>query len=145
MPTNNLPSNDWLRIGQIVGGFGLKGQVKVKPLTEFLDRFRKGGRLRLNDDWVTIESISEHKNHLLLKLSGVEDLSAAEKLQWAFLECPATQKPKLEKDEYFTSDLVGLTVFTQDGENLGAVNEVLPSPAHDVLVVGEVMIPAVRQ
>src|SRR4051794_27425111 len=133
------PSPDWIRIGQIVGGFGLKGIVKVKPLTDFLDRFEPGSRLRLNGDWVTVESASEHKKHLLLKLSGIKSLTAAEQLQWAFLECPASEKPRLEKDEYFTSDLVGLAVETLEGEALGVVNEVLPAPAHDILVVGDIM------
>lgn len=136
---------DWYTIGQIVGGFGLKGQLKVVPLTDFLERFHKGARLRLNDDWVTVEAVSEHKGHLLLKLSGINDLTTAESLQWAYLYGRADDRPELDKDEYLTSDLIGLRVETIDGEQLGKVDEVMRAPAQDVLVVGEILIPAVKQ
>lgn len=134
-----------MRIGQIVGSFGLKGQIKVKPLTDFLDRFDVGTRLRLNEDWVTVESASEHKNQLILKLSGIDDRTTAENLQWSYLEASSAEKPELEEDEYFTQDLIGLRAETPEGEVLGNVDDVQRAPAHDILIVGEIMIPAVKQ
>jgi 16S rRNA processing protein RimM len=142
-----LPSNssDWIRIGQIVGTFGLKGQVKVLPLTEFWSRFEKGSRLRLNGDWVTVEGVTEHKAQLHLKLSGIKHIDAAEQLKWAYLEAPSSETPTLEEDEFLTSDLIGLNAETIEGEELGKVEDVLQAPAHDVLVIGEIMVPAVKE
>lgn len=133
------------RIGQIVGAFGLKGEVKVEPLTDFWERFKKGSRLRLKGDWVTVEGYREHKNRPLLKLSGVNDATAAEALQWEYLEAILTDGPDLDDDEYLTDDLIGLKVVTTDGRELGEVDEVLAMPAHDVLQIGEILIPVVKE
>jgi 16S rRNA processing protein RimM len=138
-------SKPTLRVGQIVGAFGLRGQVKVEPLTDFAERFDKGAKLLLKDSWVTVESSSLHKGRPLLKLSGIDDIGAAEALQWQFLEADADERPELEEDEFLTEDLIGLEVFTTEGESLGEVQDVLALPAQDVLQVGEIMIPVVKE
>ena len=135
---------DFIQIGRIVGAFGLKGELKVDPMTDFLDRFQKGSRLRLNGDWVTVESVRMHKGRPLVKLSGIDDATAAEKLQWAYLE-GEQQELELDDDEYLAEDLVGMQVFSVSGELIGEVDEVLAYPAQDILKVGEIMIPMVQQ
>jgi len=134
-----------VKIGQIVGAWGIRGQVKVEPLTEFADRFKIGTRLRLGGHWVTVEDFSVHKGRPLLKLSGVDDMNAAEALQWQYLELEDAPPVELEEDEYLSEDLIGMQVTTTAGEQLGRVDRVLPYPAHDVLQVGEILIPAVKQ
>lgn len=135
----------FVRIGRIVGAFGLKGEVKVDVLTDFDERFTKGARLRLKGDWVTIEAVRYHKNRPLLKLTGVNDATAAEALQWQYLEAPALAEEDLEEDEYLVEDLLGMEVRLASGEVLGEVDEVLDYPAHDVLKVGEILIPLVKE
>ena len=71
-------------------------------------------------------------------------MSDAEKLQWVYVEAEFT-RPKLEEDEFVTEDLIGIVVETTDGERLGAVEDVLCLPAHDVLQVGEILIPVVKE
>lgn len=137
--------NELIRIGQIVGAFGIRGQVKVEPFTDFVSRFDKGKELFLKGEWVMIESSTIHKGRPLLKLRGVDTATAAESLQWQFLEIESGERPELEEDEYFSDDLVGLKVLTTSGQELGEVEEVLAYPAHDVLQVGEVLIPVVKQ
>jgi 16S rRNA processing protein RimM len=138
-------STEPTRIGQIVGAFGLKGEVKVEPLTNFWERFQKGTRLRLKGEWVTVEGYREHKNRPMLRLSGVNDATAAESLQWEYLEAILTDAPELEEDEFLTEDLFGLRVVTTDGKELGEVDDVLTTPAHDVLQIGEILIPVVKE
>ena len=134
----------FVRVGQIAGAFGLKGQVKVQPLTDFAaERFRKGARLRLDGELIEVETASVHKGRPLLKLKGVDTIDAAEALQFKILEAP--ERPRMGRDEFLASDLVGLSVRTAEGEVLGTVNEVLPNPAHEILVVGEIMIPLVER
>ena len=133
------------RVGQIVGAFGLKGSVKVVAMTDFLERFSKGSRLRLKGEWVEVEDFRIHKKRPLLKLSGVTTATAAEALQWEYLEIPAEEKPELEEDEFLSEDLIGLEVVTVEGQELGVVDDVIPMPAHDVIQVGELLIPAVRE
>jgi 16S rRNA processing protein RimM len=135
----------FIRIGQIVGVWGLKGHVKVEPLTDFADdRFQRGARLRLDEDWTVIQEVRWMKDRPYLKLEGVDTPERARDLQWHYLEAK-DEPPVLEEDEYLTTDLIGLRVETSSGEVLGKVDDVLPLPAHDVLVVGEVMIPAVKE
>lgn len=132
----------FVRVGQIAGAFGLRGQVRIQPLTDFAaERFRKGGRLRLDGEWVDIEAASVHKGRPLLKLRGIDTIDAAEALQFKYVE--AEDRPRMAKGEFLVTDLLGLEVRTLDGEPLGKVDGVLPSPAHEILVVGEIMIPFV--
>ncbi len=133
-----------VRVAQIVGPFGIRGQVKLKVLTDFPERFEKGRRLRLNDEWVSIDEVLLHKNQLVVRLSSIKDRTDAERLQWAYLEALADERPELDDDEFLTEDLIGLAVVTADGRTLGKVDRVDSYPAHDILVVGKIMIPAVQ-
>lgn len=134
-----------LKVGRIVASHGLKGQVKVQLLTDFAQRLAKGSRLRLKDDWVTVEASQFQNDRLLMKLSGVTSIDEAKALQWEYLYSASDEKPELEDDEFFVEDLVGLKVVTHDGVELGIVKEVLAYPAQDILVIGELMIPFAEQ
>ena len=59
------------------------------------------------------------------------------------MEAPDVERPPLEEGEYLTRDLIGLQAFTPEGEPLGKVDDVVAIPAHDVLVIGELLVPAV--
>jgi 16S rRNA processing protein RimM len=137
--------SEFVQVGQIVGAHGIKGQVKVNPLTEYLERMDKGARLRLKGDWIEVESSSVHKGRLLLKLAGVETMTQAQALQWEYLEAPPMAPAEMEEDEYLVTDLEGMRVVTTAGRELGVVDEVLPYPAQDILKVGDLMIPAVKE
>jgi len=140
-----MPNASPQRIGQIVGAFGLKGELKIDPLTDFWERFQKGSRLRLKGQWVTVESYREHKNRPMIRVTGVPDLTAAEKLQWEYLEAIIADAPELDDDEYLTEDLIGLKVVTTDGRELGEVDDVIENPAHDILQIGDILIPVVKE
>lgn len=137
--------SELLRVGQIVSTHGLKGQVKVMLLTDFEDRLAKGKRLRLKEDWVTVESVGHHKERLILKLSGIETIDQAKLLQWEYLSVLGDEEPEMDEDEFLVSDLEGMMVRTVDGVELGVVDEVAAYPAQDILVIGELMIPLVKQ
>jgi 16S rRNA processing protein RimM len=132
-------------VGRIVGAFGIKGQVKVQALTEFHERFEKGATLYLDGEPLRVQTSQWHKGHFLLGFREVPDASAAESLQWKNLEAVADYRRELEEGEFLTDDLIGLLVLTEEGRPLGKVDDVLPYPAHDILVVGKLMIPAVQQ
>lgn len=92
-----------------------------------------------------METISEHKGHIIIKFKGVDSRSQAEALQWQYLEAPEDERPELEEDIFMLEDLIGLEVYTSAGERLGNVSEVLFYPANDLLVVGEHQIPMVKE
>jgi 16S rRNA processing protein RimM len=130
-------------VGQIVGAFGIKGQVKVDPMTSFASRFDKGNQVFIDDKPYKIQSSQFHKGRHLVKLAGIDTMSAAELLQWKHLE--AEGEPELADDEFLIEDLIGLKVVTEDGEVLGEVDDVEDYPAHEVVIVGEIMIPLVEE
>lgn len=131
------------RVGQIVGAHGLRGELRIAPLTDFTARFAKGERLQLQGVWRKIEASREHKGRPLIKLEGIDDIHAAEKLQWEYLD--AEGPPPAADDEFLIEDLIGLAVYDADGSLLGEVDEVLTLPAHEVLQVGETMIPFIEE
>lgn len=132
-----------VRIGQIVGAFGIKGQVKVEPLTNFESRFQPGNTVFIDDKPFVIQKFQIHKNRPLVKLKGVENMTQAEALQWKYMD--AEGEPDLEDDEFLIEDLIGLKVVTEDGEELGVVDDIEDYPAHQIVIVGEIMIPLVDE
>lgn len=127
----------------MVGVFGIRGQVKVRPTTDFLERFDVGHRVRIEGVGYEIRDVREQRDNLVLTLDLVADRSGAEALVGKVVMGPPS-KPNLDKDEFFTQDLIGMQVV-QGERVVGVVDDVLRMPAHDVLVVGDVLIPTVRQ
>lgn len=132
---------EWTPIGRIVGVFGLQGGLKVEPLTNFVTRFEVGARLYLKGTQHTIQKVHWHGQQVRIHIDGVETVEAAEVLRGQMLNVPAADKPKLGKDEFRVVDLIGCEVITADGQSLGALEDVVASPAQDLLRVGEILIP----
>ena len=131
------------RVGRIVGAFGLRGLVKIEPLTDFLERFAVGQKVRIRGNWVRIETYTMHKGRPLIKLEGVDNADRAEALQWEYLDSEGS--PEMEEGEFLVDDLIGLEVVTIGAVSIGRVDEVLDYPAHEVLQVGEVLIPLIKE
>ena len=130
-------------IGQIVGEFGLRGHLKVRLSTDFPHRFDVGSRVMVGDVWAEILECRWHQGRPVILLDIARSITEAEALKWAFIKGEDTA-PELQEDEYRTGDLLGLAVLTEEGEALGVVDDVERYPAQDVLVVGEIRIPAVK-
>ena len=133
-----------IRIGQIVGPFGVRGGVKVHPLTDFKERFEPGAPVFIDSCRREIVSCHWQKGQARLLLEGVGSCEEAEALRWKYLTVPASDRPKLDGGEYLSADLVGLRVF-EGGREIGCVEEVVRTPAHDLLKVKGALIPAVLQ
>ena len=136
-------------IGKIVAAFGLKGEVKVVPFTDFPERFKELGEVYIGSEAAgrmrSIESVRLHKGSVLIKFEGIDDITAAENLRGAEIRIRESDLVPLEEGSYYIHDLIGLDVLTTEGENLGKVTEVLTGPAQDVYVTERAMIPAVKE
>ena len=84
---------------------------------------------------VEIEDVKYNKQCVLLKVKGIEDLTEAEKYKGLFLKIDRKDAKKLPKDTYFIADILGLEVYTDEGELLGKVDDIFPTGANDVYVV----------
>lgn len=130
-------------IGKIVGAHGLKGQLKIEPLTSFLSRFDKGESVFLDGNKHKIQTSQIHKGRPLIKLAGIDTIDHAEKQQWKILEAEGTAE--LDEDEFLVEDLIGLKVVTIEGELLGTLENVEDYPAHEVLLVNNIRIPFIDE
>ena len=143
--TGRRPDDGAITIGQVVGPHGIQGGLRVKVLTDFVERFEPGRTIYLNGEPKTISKANWHKDQVRLQLKEVNDRNLAEDLKWAQITVPADDLPELDEDEFLTAELLGLRVITTEGQEIGKVTEVLASPAHDIIVVGKTMIPAVEE
>jgi 16S rRNA processing protein RimM len=141
-------------IGKIVNAHGIKGELRVLPLTDFPERFFTMDQVLVNRDGkldtYKIQSVREARNLLLIKFVGIEDMNSALLLKNALLQVTQDQLTKLPEHTYFVHQLEGLEVFTVEGTNLGKIHQVLTTGANDVWVVRdaaaqEILIPAIKQ
>lgn len=141
-----------LRVGQIVNTHGIRGGLKVLPLTDYDERFEE---LK----WVYIEGLEEkfyitslqyQKNNLIITFKGYQDINQVEKFKGKYLIIDETQRRQLPEDTYYIADILGLEVYTVEGDFLGKIKDVLQAGSNEVYLIEaaggkEIMIPAVKE
>lgn len=144
---------EYLEIGQIVNTFGLKGELKVKHFTDDITRFNKLKNILIEKNGVLtehkIEYVRYHKNMVILKIKGIEDINQAEVLRNAYLKIHRKDAVKLPENSYFIADLIGAQVYTTQGDLLGDIYDIFPTGSNDVYVVKnelgkQILIPALK-
>lgn len=145
---------DLLQVGVITTTHGVRGEVKVFPTTDDPARFKTLKQVILDTGKEKIEleiaGVKFFKNLVILKFKGIDDINDVEKYRKCSLLVTRENAVKLEKNEYFISDLIGLAVVTVEGETLGAISDVLQTGANDVYVVSQdglkdLLIPAIKE
>lgn len=141
-------------VGTIVKAIGIAGEVVVQPMTDFPARFRKLRLLWMGRDNASAAATAVEKavvspRGIRLKLKGIDDRTAADRLRGNLLFVDEAHRAKLPPGRYFVHDVLGLAVCDEGGGDLGTVADVLRYPASDVYVVrgarGEILIPAVKE
>ena len=129
----------YFEVGQIVNTFGVKGMLKVKPFTDDVERFEELKKVYICKkeklEEVEIEEVKYHKDMVLLKVKGIDDMNEAEKVKGLYLKIDRKNAKKLPKDTYFIADLLGLEVYSDKEELLGKVDDIFRTGANDVYVV----------
>jgi len=140
-------------VGKVIKPRGLKGELKVKIITSFPGHFEKLDSLfvKQKDIWqaYSVNQAKLSNGFVYLKFKNVNSVEQAEQLRNAELGIEQQQLEKLEQDEYYVHDLIGLKVFDGQGILVGTLTEVETYPANDVYVVQtedgkEYLIPAVQ-
>jgi 16S rRNA processing protein RimM len=138
------------KIGQIVSTQGLKGEVRVYSYTDDIYRFDDLETFYLGKDlenkWI-VEKVRYKGNMVIMKIKGIDTVEEAEKLKNKFMYVSRDEGRELEEGEFFISDMIGIDVYTVDGQHIGVLDDVLQYAANDVYVVKgaenkEYMIPA---
>jgi 16S rRNA processing protein RimM len=131
--------SDWVVMGRIAAPFGIKGWVKVQPYSE------DPGALMDFESWrvgrgeqqvhYRVEAIQDHGKALIAKLVGIDDRDAAYALRGLEISVAKSALPPPQENEFYWSDLIGLTVINREGVELGKVDSLMESGANDLLVV----------
>ena len=126
-----------IRVGQVMGAYGLAGAVKVLPLTDFEDRFEAGARVVLEGERREVEWSRPAMPGLVIKLRGIDNRTIADMFRGRYLEVPEDAVRPLGEGHFYYHQVVGLEVQTTSGQPLGTIAEILERPANDVWVSRE--------
>lgn len=145
---------DLLQVGIITSTHGVRGEVKVYPTTDDPRRFRRlkevvldTGKEKTN---LEIEGVKFFKQFVILKFKGLDNINDIEKYRQKSLYVTRKNAVRLQRDEYFIADLIGLKVQDEDGKELGTVKDVIETGANDVYEVEmadgkSLLLPAIKQ
>lgn len=143
-----------LQVGVIASTHGVRGEVKVFPTTDDVRRFKKLKEVILDtgkeNRILEIEQVKFFKQFAILKFKGIDTLDEVEKYRKKSLYVTRENAVRLNKDEYFIADLIGLKVLDEAGEALGELEDVIETGANDVYQIKmndgrQLLLPAVRQ
>ncbi|MCM3205142.1 ribosome maturation factor RimM [Paenibacillus illinoisensis] len=145
---------EFMNVGKIVNTHGIRGELKIMPLTDFPEvRFAKNAELYLftpenHPVLVHVESARLHKNMYIVRLKEYGNINEVEKFKGGIAKVSKENLAELEENEYYFHQIVGCTVVTEEGENLGTISEILTPGANDVWVVKttagkEILLPVI--
>ena len=130
---------DLLQVGILSSTHGVRGEIKVFPTTDDVKRFKKNkeyilGTKNGNMD-VRVESVKFFKQFVILKFEGIDTLDDILAYKGCSLYVNRAHAVKLQKDEYFIADLIGVEVFDEDDNYIGKLTDVLETGANDVYII----------
>lgn len=143
---------DVFQVGVISTTHGIAGEVKVFPTTDDMNRFKKLKEVILDTGKETqllhIQQVRFFKNMVIVKFKEFRSINDVERLRGKSLYVTRENAVKLQKDEYFIADMIGIRVVSDEGEDLGILQDVMQTGANDVYVVEkdgeELLIPAIK-
>lgn len=147
-------SAKWIAIALVTSPQGIRGEVRVKPLTDFPERLESTEKVSVKIEGrraeYEVERARPHgRGMYVMKLRGIDDRNAAEGLRGVQLEVSEDEVVPLPDGTYYVFDLVGSIVYDVDGNRLGSLTDVITTAGNDVYVVefddgSEILFPAVK-
>lgn len=141
---------EYIQVGKIVNTHGLRGDVKVLPLTDDAKRFEDLKVIYIGDEKLRldIEKVGYVKGNVLLKFKQYCDINDVEKFKNSMVFIDVKDKIKLPEYSFFLDDILGMEVYLEDETHLGTIKDILQPGANDVYVVRnknlEYLIPAIK-
>ena len=144
---------DLLRVGVISSAHGIKGEVYVFPTTDEPEMFAEWKTLQMVDKkqnrLMHVNGVKYFKNMVILSFEEITDRNAAELLRQKELYITRDQAAPCGENENFITDLIGLRVEDENGEELGKCTDVFQTGANDVYEIElldgrKVLFPAIR-
>ena len=137
-----------LEAGEIVNTHGIRGEIKINPWCDTPYFLLDFDEIYIDDVAYTVLSARVHKSCVLMSLSGICDVNAAQALRGKKI-CIDKNEVDLDEGQHFIADLIGLDVIDVNDGKIGTLHDVLNMPASDVYVIRngdeEFMIPVVSE
>ncbi|BDR64189.1 ribosome maturation factor RimM [Clostridium tetani] len=137
----------FLKIGLIINTHGLKGELKVNPQTDNIDRFKKLKRVYIAGEEKQVEGCKFLNDKVVLKIQGIDSIEVANKYRNKYIEVKREDAVELPEGRYYVADIIGCKVLDEDGNYLGKVKEVIHTKNNDVYWVEgkkELLIPVLK-
>lgn len=143
-----------LQVGVISSTHGIRGEVKIFPTTDDVNRFKKLKNVILDTGReqreLEIQGVKFFKQFVILKFKGIDNINDIEKYKGKSLYVTREHAVKLDRDEYFIADLIDMQVLLEDGSVFGTLTDVMKTGANDVYCIqteqyGEVLVPAIGE
>mgnify|MGYP000982850255 FL=1 len=143
-------SNERIVIGRVGAAHGIRGELRIIPLTDFPERFAALREVMVGDELLHIESVKPQGKNFLMRFREYTVREDAQKLTGRLLTVARAEAAPLDEGEYYVFDIVGLTVYDEEDNELGTVENVLRTGSNDVYAVRsedghEILIPALRK
>lgn len=144
---------EYTAVGKITNTHGIKGELKIFPLTDNIERFDylKNAYIGETKLKVELEKVRYHKNLAIIKLREFSDINDVLKFKDNFIYVDDEEKVILPEDHFFIHDLLESQVFDKESNLIGTLVDVIQGPSNDVYVVKnieknkEYLIPSVKE
>lgn len=137
-------------IGKIVAPHGVRGDIRIMPLTDRPEQFLNLSYLLLEDGrQLTVKAARFHKRMVLVSTKEITTMNDAELLRDKKILIRAEDLPPLEEGRFYVADLIGLPVFDEEGTQLGTFKDSITTGSNDVYIVAvpggkDLLIPALK-
>lgn len=144
---------EYIIIGKIINTHGIKGEVKVFPLTDDIKRFDFLNYAYIGEGKtkVCLEKVKYHKNLAILKFKEYNNINDIEKLKNSFIYVDEQERIILPENHFFIYELINSQVFDKEMNLIGLLTDIIQGSSNDVYVVQdkvndkEYLIPAVKE
>ncbi|MCG4578978.1 ribosome maturation factor RimM [Clostridium cochlearium] len=137
----------FLKIGLIINTHGLKGELKINPQTDNIERFKDLKRVYINGEEKKVEGCKFLNDKVALKVEGIDNIEVANKYRNKYIEVAREDAVELPEGRYYVADVIGCNVLDEEGNHLGKVKEVIQTKNNDVYWVEgkkELLIPVLK-
>ncbi|MFA9399174.1 MAG: ribosome maturation factor RimM [Clostridiaceae bacterium] len=138
---------EFLSIGQIINSHGIKGELKVYPLTDDIKRFRKLKIVYINGIERNVVWVKLQAKLVIMKIEGIDTIEDVDNYKDKYIDIDRTNAAKLKKGNYFIADIIGCKVFDSNDFYFGEIYDVIKTGSNDVYWVKgikEVLVPALK-
>lgn len=141
----------FLTVGFIRRPHGVRGEMIMDIHTDFPERLKPGTKVYVGEEHkpMTIASARPHGTGMLVGLRGLTTPELAGQLRNTYVYVPAKDRPPLPDGKLYQHQILGMSVVTDDGKNLGKLTDIISTGANEVYVVTaedgkEVLLPAIK-